>query len=141
MFIMKKIFMAVAFLFAFTLMTTVHAENWVNLGADNFGDQFFIDADSVTLKSTEGDVKTFHAAFKTEFTDEWRNAAKNPAHYIISVCAFNNKDGKKFIASVSSKIYGAEGLIGSDDLKSPWQEIPQGSIGEVMYDHALKYLK
>ena len=138
---MRKIFTAIMFVFAFTLMTTVHAENWVNLGADNFGDQFFIDADSVTLKSTEGDVKTFHATFKTEFTDEWRTAAKNPAHSIISVCAFNNRDGKKFIASVSSKIYGAEGLLGSDDDKSPWQEIQTGSLAEIMYDNAIKYLK
>ncbi len=138
---MKKIFMAVAFLFAFTLMTPVHAENWVNLGSDNFGDTFFIDADSVTLKSTEGDVKTFNATFKTEFTDEWRNAAKNPAHYIISTCAFNNRDGKKFIASVSSKIFGADGLIGSDDEKSAWEEIQTGSLAEIMFDNAIKYLK
>ena len=138
---MRKIFTAIMFVFAFTLMTTVHAENWIPLGSDNFGDTFFIDTDSVTLKSTEGDVKTFHAAFKTEFTDEWRNAAKNPAHYIISVCAFKNNDDKKFIASVSSKIFGADGLIGSDNEKSAWSEIPAGSIGEVMYDNAFKYLK
>ena len=116
------------FVFAFTLMTTVHAENWVTLGSDNFGDTFFIDADSVTLKSTEGDVKTFHAAFKT-------------AHYIISTCAFKNNDDQKFIASVSSKIYDAEGLIGSDNEKSPWQEIQTGSLAEIMYDNAIKYLK
>lgn len=138
---MKKIFTALAFLFAFTMMTTVHAENWVNLGSDNFGDTFFIDADSVTLKSTEGDIKTFHATFKTEFTEEWRNAAKNPAHYIISVCAFKNNADKKFIASVSSKIYDASNLIGSDNEKSAWEEIQKGSLAEIMFDNAIKYLK
>lgn len=138
---MKKIFTAFAFLFAFTMMTTVHAENWVNLGSDNFGDTFFIDADSVTLKSTEGDIKTFHATFKTEFTEEWRNAAKNPAHYIISVCAFKNNADKKFIASVSSKIYDASNLIGSDNEKSAWEEIQKGSLAEIMFDNAIKYLK
>ena len=139
----KKIFMAITFLCAMILTTTASAANWVSMGADNFGNEYFIDTLSVTVEENGVDLLIFNADFKTVFSDEGRKVfGQENLGEAISVCSFERKGKAKLISTVSSKFYATDGtLISEDDQQSMWQAVRPNSLLEVMYNTAYQYVK
>lgn len=140
---MKKIFMTLAFICGIILTSTASAANWESFGADNFGNEYFVDTLSVTLEEKDDEVTMFNATFKTVFSDEGRKAFEQETlSEAVTICSFAVKGPVKLICQLESTYYALDKtILYQDDQETKWQAIKPNSITDVMYKTAFKYLK
>ncbi len=136
---MKKIFTALIFLFAFTLVNTVHAENWRYATVNAYG-AWYVDSDSITIiKDSEGEL-IFFALVKQEPSAQSRNS-KNVAYTIFRE-EFKLSDGVKYFRVGATTNYTFDGEAHSDPVETfDWDIIPEDSAVNSMYNTAYRFLQ
>ena len=140
---MKKFFVSIIF-FVMILTSTVSAANWLSLGVDDLGDEYFLDTESVALYKQEGKRIKFYTTFRTVYSDKGReHFANEKLASTVSTYAFANNNGQKLAAELSIKVYALDGsLIEEVQKNSPrWEKINPNSVFESVYDAAYRRLK
>ena len=136
---MKKIFTALIFLFAFTLVSTVHAESWKYATVNAYG-SWYVDSDSVSLiKDADGEL-IFFALIKQEPSAQSRNS-KNVAYSIFRE-EFKLSDGIRYFRVGAVTNYTFDGEAISDPVETfDWDIIPEDSAVNSMYNTAYRLLR
>ena len=140
---MQKIFVATIFLCAMILTSTASAENWVSLGTDNLGNEYFLDTESVALEKHEGNRVKFYAKSRTVFTDKGRQklGQENLAS-VVFLYAFANNNGQKLVAELSVKATALDGSL-IEELtanSTRWEKVTANTAIGAVYEAAYKHL-
>ncbi|MBR5913027.1 MAG: hypothetical protein IKZ58_01505 [Selenomonadaceae bacterium] len=141
---MKKFFILTSFICAIIFTATANAANWSSLGTDNFGNEYFLDTESVSLYKHEGNRTMFYVSFKTVFSDSGRKKLEQEnLASVVSLYAFANNNGQKLSAELSIRATALDGsLIDEMQANSPkWAKINPNSVIEAIYEEAYKYLR
>ena len=138
---MRKIFMAVAFIFAMTLAATSNAASWAYATITAEG-AWYIDRDSVYLDRNENGDVIFHAFVKKELSGKERAKPENEnISHIIYLEEFARHEGVKYAHVLSSTTYLTNHKVGGED-KSPsdWWVIVPESVADYLFDTAYRFL-
>ncbi len=141
MFTVKKIFMALIFLFAFTLVSTVHAESWRFATVNAYG-AWYIDSDSLMIEK-DADEFIFYTLVKQELSAKSRENARNPnLNYKIFREEFKIHEGVKYFRVGATTNYTFDGKSYADPVDTfDWDIISAGSVAEYLYNTAYRFLE
>ena len=136
---MKKIFTALVFVFAFTLVSTVHAESWKYATVNAYG-SWYVDSDSVALiKDADGEL-IFFALVKQEPSEKSSSRNKNIAYSIFRE-EFKLHEGIKYFRVGATTNYTFDGQSYADPVETfDWDIIPANSAVEYLYNTAYRVL-
>ncbi|MBQ7197733.1 MAG: hypothetical protein IJS29_00565 [Selenomonadaceae bacterium] len=138
---MKKFFMLAAFLCAFMLVSTVHAENWCHATVNHTG-AWYIDSHSVMLEKNSDGELIFFAFVKQELSDYSREQYRRPnVEYRIFREEFKLSEGLKYFRVGATTNYNFDGSSYSDPVDTfDWDIIPASSVAEYLYQTAYRFL-
>lgn len=138
---MKKILTAITFLCAFTLLNTVHAENWCQATV-NYSGAWYVDSHSIMIEKASDDEFIFFAFVKQELSDYSREQYKRPnVEYRIFREEFKLSDGIKYFRVGATTNYNFDGSSYSDPVDTfDWDIIPAGSVAEYLYETTYLFL-
>ena len=134
-------------------------EGWKYITADNFGNSYYIDINSITEDKKEDSNVRFHAIYRKVYSDKGREGLaasysesgidisqmSNIDHEIQTIY-FGDINGDKFVTKADCKFYKSDGSeIPSLEMnvtvdETTMQPIPGKSMVEVLYDYAFTRL-
>ena len=139
---MKKFFMLAAFLCAFMLVSTVHAESWRHAMVNRSG-AWYVDAHSVMLEKNSDGEFIFFTLVKQELSAAARQQyGRENVHYKIFREEFKLSEGIKYFRVGATTNYNFDGSSYSNPIDTfDWDIISAGSVAESLYETTYRFLK